>query len=265
MGMPKLWGKDKDGNRGFLFSHVKTIYYNWASKILLSTKLDAMDVLIEEKVAKAMMSNQQVNATDKIPTSALAYAMSQNITKNTNDIAEINGSLQGIRLVDSTNLDNLVDVGHYYAYGGNTIAGKPTGVSAFGLEVYKVSGSYVAQRLTDSGGTNRMFIRIYDTHTWSPWAEFAKRSELDTLYYMSSSMTNSGLIDLVGALRYRHIYISSSYTGTFEVPENKTIAYYGTVFTSAVNGYGLIVLFGSTHVYTQEIANSNAMDWVQLA
>lgn len=94
MGMPKLWGKDKDGNRGFLFSHVKTIYYNWASKILLSTKLDEMDALIEEKVAKAMMSNQQVNATDKIPTSALAYAMSQNITKNTNDIAEINGSFR---------------------------------------------------------------------------------------------------------------------------------------------------------------------------
>lgn len=93
MGIPKLWGKDKDGNRGFLFSHVKTIYYNWASKILLSTKLDEMDALIDAKIAKAMMSNQQVNSTDKVPTSALAYAMSQNIAKNTTDITALNGSL----------------------------------------------------------------------------------------------------------------------------------------------------------------------------
>lgn len=102
MGMPKLWGKDKDGNRGFLFSHVKTIYYNWASKILLSTKLDEMDALIDAKIAKAMMSNQQVNSTDKVPTSALAYAMSQNIAKNTTDITAINGSLDNTTFTTNT-------------------------------------------------------------------------------------------------------------------------------------------------------------------
>lgn len=97
MGLPKLWGKDKEGNRGFAFSHVKTIYYNWASKILLKTKLDEMDALIDAKIAKAMMSNQQVNDANKVPTSALAYLMSQNITKNANDISDINGNLGDIK------------------------------------------------------------------------------------------------------------------------------------------------------------------------
>lgn len=32
MGMSKLWGKDSAGARGFVFSHVKTIYYNWSQK-----------------------------------------------------------------------------------------------------------------------------------------------------------------------------------------------------------------------------------------
>ena len=40
MGLPKLWGKDSDGNHGFIFSHVKTIYYNWSQKKLLKDKLD---------------------------------------------------------------------------------------------------------------------------------------------------------------------------------------------------------------------------------
>lgn len=97
MGIPKLWGKDKSGNRGFVFSHVKTIYYNWASKILLKTKLDEMDALIDAKIAKAMMSNQQINDANKVPTSALAYAMQQAITENANGINAINGNLGDIK------------------------------------------------------------------------------------------------------------------------------------------------------------------------
>lgn len=43
MGLSKLWGKDSSGARGFVFSHVKSIYYNWSQKKLLSTKLDEID------------------------------------------------------------------------------------------------------------------------------------------------------------------------------------------------------------------------------
>ena len=90
MGLPKLWGKNSDGTKGFVFSHIKTIYYNYAQKKLLSTKLDEIDALIDQKIAKAMMSNVQVNDQNKVPTSALAYSMQQQITENANDISGLN-------------------------------------------------------------------------------------------------------------------------------------------------------------------------------
>ena len=90
MGLSKLWAKGPDGSRGFVFSHVKTIYYNWAQKKLLSTKLDEIDALIDQKIAKAMMSNVQVNDQNKVPTSALAYAMQQQITENEEAITGLN-------------------------------------------------------------------------------------------------------------------------------------------------------------------------------
>lgn len=116
MGMLKLWGKDKDGNKGFVFSHVKTIYYNWASKILLSTKLDEMDKLIDEKIAKAMMANQQVNDANKVPTSALAYAMQQSITKNAGDISQLTSDLRRTTDINGSLLTFALSCGQGITY-----------------------------------------------------------------------------------------------------------------------------------------------------
>lgn len=84
------WANLQDGlgNR-FSWSHVKAIFYNYAEQKLLSTKLDEMDALIDEKIAKAMMSNVQVNDETKVPTSALAYSMSQDISQNAQDITQL--------------------------------------------------------------------------------------------------------------------------------------------------------------------------------
>lgn len=81
------WANLQDGlgNR-FSWSHVKAIFYNYAEQKLLSTKLDEMDALIDEKIAKAMMSNVQVNDQTKVPTSALAYSMNESITKLNSDL-----------------------------------------------------------------------------------------------------------------------------------------------------------------------------------
>lgn len=88
------WANLQDGlgNR-FSWSHVKAIFYNYAEKKLLSTKLDEMDNLIEQKIAKAMMSNVQTNDQTKVPTSALVYSMNQDIDKNANDITQLNSNL----------------------------------------------------------------------------------------------------------------------------------------------------------------------------
>lgn len=95
--LPTGWIKmpgDNDETKRFAWSHVKSIFYNKAANILLKDKLDEMDKIIDEKIAKALMSNVQVNDQSKIPTSALAYAMQQSITKNGQDIAKLNSELQ---------------------------------------------------------------------------------------------------------------------------------------------------------------------------
>ena len=107
MGLSKLWAKGPDGSRGFVFSHVKTIYYNWAQKKLLSTKLDEIDALIDQKIAKAMMSNVQVNDQNKVPTSALAYAMQQQITENEDAISVLN-SERVRRYIDIENQEKFI-------------------------------------------------------------------------------------------------------------------------------------------------------------
>lgn len=94
--LPTGWIKmpgDNDETKRFAWSHVKSIFYNKAANILLKDKLDEMDKIIDEKIAKAIMSNVQVNDQSKIPTSALAYAMQQSITKNGQDIAKLNSDL----------------------------------------------------------------------------------------------------------------------------------------------------------------------------
>lgn len=81
------------GEKLHAWSHVKSIFYNKAADILLKDKLDEMDKLIDEKIKKAMMSNVQINDQNKVPTSALAYAMQQAITKNQNDITQLNSEI----------------------------------------------------------------------------------------------------------------------------------------------------------------------------
>ena len=81
MGLPKLWGKDSSGNHGFAFSHVKTIYYNWSSKKLLSTKLSEMDTATNNRILKSDISNVQVNNQNKVPSSALVYGMNNQISE----------------------------------------------------------------------------------------------------------------------------------------------------------------------------------------
>lgn len=128
MGLPKLWGKDSDGNHGFIFSHVKTIYYNWSQKKLLKDKLDEMDTLITENadaiaqrlvtntalntalanyVSKSMMSGTQVNDANKVPNSALAYAMAQTITQNATNIESLNGRIEGLHIIQANTIDEI--------------------------------------------------------------------------------------------------------------------------------------------------------------
>lgn len=190
MGLPKLWGKDKEGNRGFAFSHVKTIYYNWASKILLKTKLDEMDALIDAKIAKAMMSNQQVNDANKVPTSALAYLMSQNITKNANDISDINGNL-GKTLLSTSILQKALELPNngFFVYNlnganynGNDL---PVGVYSYGSAcIYKRNSESIFVFLTGiAASSTPLATNWYDGASWTGWKTYVTNTDLGIVYH----------------------------------------------------------------------------------
>lgn len=84
------------GEKYHAWSHVKAIFYNKASNILLKDKLDEMDKLIDEKIKKAMMSNIQVNDQNKVPTSALAFNMQQQITSNKTLVDQLNRDMAAV-------------------------------------------------------------------------------------------------------------------------------------------------------------------------
>lgn len=188
MGLSKLWAKDSDGSRGFVFSHVKTIYYNWAQKKLLSTKLDEIDALIDQKIAKAMMSNVQVNDQNKVPTSALAYAMQQQITENEEAITGLNSELEQKLFgnlfpwfPNGESLDNMIQIsssGYFpnagiYIYGtkeGNCPAeGLPLNVNQYGtLVIFAGNGD---------GGYGYGFALYVTTHEDNPFLSvYTRRS-----------------------------------------------------------------------------------------
>lgn len=102
MAEKRAWLTDPTtGEKLHAWSHVKSIFYNKAANILLKDKLDEMDRIIDKKIAKALMSNVQVNDANKVPTSALAYAMQQAITNNANAITQLNSDrLKNINVSD---------------------------------------------------------------------------------------------------------------------------------------------------------------------
>ena len=89
MGLSKLWGKDSSGNRGFVFSHIKTIYYNWAQKKLLSTKLDEMDSATNGKIDKTSIVQVESTSQTNVPSSAYLKTVKDALD---GDISELNAN-----------------------------------------------------------------------------------------------------------------------------------------------------------------------------
>lgn len=66
MGLSKLWAKDGNGYNGFVYSHIKTIYYNWKDKKLLSdflSDLTSNGRITKVEVVKELPSDASENST----------------------------------------------------------------------------------------------------------------------------------------------------------------------------------------------------------
>lgn len=152
------------GEKLHAWSHVKSIFYNKATNILLKDKLDEMDKLIDEKIKKAMMSNTQINDQNKVPTSALAFAMNQAITQNKNAITQLNseiiqssGSAPAIKGNTCTITTIKIKAGHRYIILGKaaTNAGNSSIMSCkiqVDSGIAKTTGGSDTRTTMESGG-----------------------------------------------------------------------------------------------------------------
>lgn len=80
------------------------------------------------------------------------------------------GALESLQLSNSDNLDEIKTPGFYFAGGGNTVVGKPSGVDAFGVQVYKTASGYITQDLiAGTGNPYKRFSRQFTGTVWSSW------------------------------------------------------------------------------------------------
>ena len=60
-----------------------------SAKTNIVSAINSVKEELKNVITKSMISNQQVNDTGKVPTSALAYSMQQSITKLNNDLTTL--------------------------------------------------------------------------------------------------------------------------------------------------------------------------------
>ncbi len=80
------------------------------------------------------------------------------------------GALESLQLSNSDNLDEIKIPGFYFAGGGNAVIGKPSGIDAFGLQVYKTASGYVTQDLiAGTGNPYKRYTRQWSNSAWNDW------------------------------------------------------------------------------------------------
>ena len=155
-------------------------------------------------------------------------------------------SLDGRAIVKKLTNENLNDVtfpGFYNSGGNNGATNKPSGVSAFGLNVtHDASGSYYTQILFDGEVSDKTYIRHCNGGTWTAWK-----------YINTSDVAGVG-----GT--YQPIYIDSSgntVTGTSYANAITTVQQQGNaLYFTRINGDG----GGITPKYAENAGNADKLD-----
>ena len=152
-----------------------TNYVNNSEPDIDADNLNKTENKLEETVAKAneiidalktLISTVQANSDNTVPSSSLAYAMQQEITKNKEDIATANSNLsQKANSSDLTNVSNVAAA----ANGKVELSGGPIKIIA-----YAGDGNWSFQQQYGDGvilslGMNdtQIFYDYYDGKTWT--------------------------------------------------------------------------------------------------
>lgn len=122
-------------------------------------------------------------------------------------------------VTDLNKMYGLEYEGRWFAGGSNGIANKPSGVDAFGLDVYRTASGWYTQLLTPSNkDTNKLWIRTANNGSWSAWVEKGK----------DGSNGAPGAPGADGKTSYLHIaYANDTTGGGFSVSDSTNKLYIG--------------------------------------
>lgn len=101
-----------------------------------------------------------------------------------------------IQLTNEDLNDIKVDLGFYYAAGGNQVINSPFNVeNAFGLECNRVAGGFYLQTAKDNY-QNKVYQRLYDgsAQTWQPWIKIYNESNKPTPAEIGAIPSSGGTI-----------------------------------------------------------------------
>lgn len=96
--------------------------------------------------------------------------------------------------------------GYYWASGSNSVKNKPSNIDAFGMWLLRVANGYYQQELhTGNNSMNKVYIRTYQSGTWSSWTEKGKDGEKGD----TGPQGPKGETGATGKTSYFHIKYSS--------------------------------------------------------
>lgn len=90
-----------------------------------------------------------------------------------------NGGLSGElipKMLLNENLNELKTTGFYYAYGGNTVSNKPTGINNFSLLLTKTGSNSYSQILIDDKGN--IYSRTSNGSNWHDWLGYSNNKSI---------------------------------------------------------------------------------------
>ena len=137
-------------------------------------------IIVDSKLS-AISTNPVQN---KVIYSALNGKANTNHTHTKSQISDFNKQLT------SEDLNDIKDVGFYFATGYNTATNKPSGVGGFGLEVIQSAGGWYTQLLYDSNEVQKSYRRWWNGSKWSDWEE----EKITDTTYSNATTSSNGLM-----------------------------------------------------------------------
>lgn len=92
---------------------------------------------------------------------------------------KVNGGISGElipKMLLNENLNELKTTGFYYAYGGNTVSNKPTGINNFSLLLTKTGSNSYSQILIDDKGN--IYSRTSNGSIWHDWLGYSNNKSI---------------------------------------------------------------------------------------